>query len=87
MISDRKLEHLMICKNYDVNYKDKTTGFEDIELIHRALPEVHKEEIDISTEVFGKKLESPLFIQQSLEDILLQRTSIRNWLLLQKISK
>ena len=52
----------MICKNYDVNYKDKTTGFEDIELIHRALPEVHKEEIDISTEVFGKKLESPLFI-------------------------
>ena len=31
-------------------------------MIHRALPEVHKEEIDISTEVFGKKLESPLFI-------------------------
>ena len=62
MISDRKLEHLLICKNYDVNYKDKTTGFEDIELIHKALPEVHKEEIGISTEVFGKKLESPLFI-------------------------
>ena len=62
MISDRKLEHLLICKNYDVNYNDKTTGFEDIELVHRALPEVHKEEIDISTEVFGKKLESPLFI-------------------------
>ena len=62
MISDRKLEHLLICKNYDVNYKDETTGFEDIELIHKALPEVHKEEIDISTEVFGKKLESPLFI-------------------------
>lgn len=61
MISDRKLEHLLICKNYDVNYK-KTTGFEDIELIHRALPEINKEEIDISTEVFGKKLESPLFI-------------------------
>ncbi len=62
MISDRKLEHLLICKNYDVNYKDKTTGFEDIELIHNALPEVHKEEIDLSTEVFGKKLDSPLFI-------------------------
>ena len=61
MISDRKLEHLLICKNYDVNYK-KTTGFEDIELIHRALPEVNKEDIDISTEAFGKKLESPLFI-------------------------
>ncbi|MDO5850145.1 MAG: type 2 isopentenyl-diphosphate Delta-isomerase [Methanobacteriaceae archaeon] len=61
MISDRKLEHLLICKNYDVNYK-KTTGFEDIELIHRALGDINKDEIDISTEVFGKKLESPLFI-------------------------
>ena len=81
MISDRKLEHLLICKNYDVNYKDKTTGFEDIELIHRALPEVHKEEIDISTEVFGKKLESPLFITA------ITGGQIRNWLLLQKISK
>lgn len=62
MISDRKLEHIMICKNYDVSYKNKTTGFEDIELIHRALPEVHKDEIDLSSEVFGKKLDSPLFI-------------------------
>ncbi len=61
MISDRKLEHLLICKNYDVNYK-KTTGFEDIELIHRALGDINKDGIDISTDVFGKKLESPLFI-------------------------
>ena len=62
MISDRKLEHLLICKNYDVNYKNKSTGFEDIELIHKALPEVHKADIDLSTDVFGKKLDSPLFI-------------------------
>ena len=62
MISDRKLEHLLICKNYDVEFKDKTTGFEDIELIHNALPEVDKNDIDLSTSVFGKKLDSPLFI-------------------------
>ncbi|MCC7553434.1 MAG: type 2 isopentenyl-diphosphate Delta-isomerase [Methanobacteriaceae archaeon] len=62
MISDRKLEHLLICKNYNVNYKNKSTGFEDIELIHNAVPELSKNDIDISTEVFGKKLESPLFI-------------------------
>lgn len=62
MISNRKLEHLLICKNYDVEFKDKTTGFEDIELIHNALPEVDKNEIDLSTSVFGKKLDSPLFI-------------------------
>ena len=62
MISNRKLEHLLICKNYDVEFKDKTTGFEDIELIHNALPEVDKNEIDLSTSVFGKELDSPLFI-------------------------
>ena len=62
MISDRKLEHLLICENYDVEFKDKTTGFEDIELIHNVLPEIDKNEIDLSTEVFGKKLDSPLFI-------------------------
>ena len=62
MISDRKLEHLLICENYDVEFKDKTNGFEDIELIHNVLPEIDKQDIDLSTEVFGKKLDSPLFI-------------------------
>ena len=62
MISDRKLEHLLICENYDVEFKNKTTGFEDVELIHNVLPEIDKNEIDLSTSVFGKKLDSPLFI-------------------------
>ena len=61
MISDRKLEHLLLCKNCEVEYRKKT-GFEDIELIHKALPEVNKEEIDISTEFLGKKLDSPFII-------------------------
>ena len=62
MITDRKLEHLLICENYDVEFRDKTTGFEDIELIHNALPEINKNTIDLSTSKFGKKLSSPLFI-------------------------
>ena len=61
MISNRKLEHLKICMDKNVQY-NKSTGFEDIELIHKALPEINKETIDISTNVFGKKLDSPLFI-------------------------
>ena len=62
MISDRKLEHLLICENYDVEFKNKSNGFEDIELIHNVLPEINKYDIDLSTSVFGKKLDSPLFI-------------------------
>ena len=62
MTSDRKLEHLLLCANCDVEYKGKTTGFEDIELIHKALPEINKEEIDISAELFGKNMDAPLII-------------------------
>lgn len=62
MISDRKLEHLLFCAHYDVQHKNKTTGFEDIEFIHCALPEVNKEKIDLSTELFGKELKLPLII-------------------------
>lgn len=52
----------MICKHYDVQYKNKTTGFEDIELIHKALGDLDKNEIDLSTTAFGKNLKSPLVI-------------------------
>ncbi|MDR1721428.1 MAG: type 2 isopentenyl-diphosphate Delta-isomerase [Methanobrevibacter sp.] len=62
MISDRKLEHLLICEHYDVQYKNKKTGFGDIDLVHRCLPEINMEKIDISCEKFGKRLDSPLFI-------------------------
>ncbi len=62
MTSERKLEHLLICANCEVEYREKSTGFEDVELIHKALPEVNKEEIDIGVEIFGKKMDSPLMI-------------------------
>ncbi|MDH5806517.1 MAG: type 2 isopentenyl-diphosphate Delta-isomerase [Candidatus Methanomethylicaceae archaeon] len=61
MISDRKLSHILICKDYDVSYR-KSTHFDDIELIHCALPEVDLEEIDLSINLFGKKLSAPILI-------------------------
>ena len=61
MISDRKLAHLEICKNEKVEHH-KTTGFEDIELVHRTLPEVNFDDIDTSITFLGKTLESPLII-------------------------
>lgn len=62
MISDRKLEHLKLCMDRDVQYKHKKTGFDDIELIHKALPQIDKEEISLKTEFLGKKLEAPIII-------------------------
>ncbi|MDR3290560.1 MAG: type 2 isopentenyl-diphosphate Delta-isomerase [Methanobrevibacter sp.] len=62
MISDRKLEHLSICEHFDVQYKNKKTGFNDVEFIHNSLPEIDMEKINLSTKKFGKKLDLPLFI-------------------------
>lgn len=62
MISDRKLEHLKLCSQRDVEYKLKKTGFNDIELIHKALPQINKEKINIKTEFLNKKLEAPFII-------------------------
>jgi isopentenyl-diphosphate delta-isomerase len=45
-----------------VEHKHKKTGFEEIELIHKALPQINKEEINITTEFFGKTLEAPIII-------------------------
>lgn len=61
MISDRKLQHIEICKNEDVEHH-RTTGYEDIELVHRTLPEVDYDKIDTSIDLFGKKLDTPLII-------------------------
>ncbi|HMK54655.1 MAG TPA: type 2 isopentenyl-diphosphate Delta-isomerase [Methanobacteriaceae archaeon] len=61
MISDRKLEHLLLCLHSDVEYHKKT-GFEDVELVHRALPEVNLKEIDISLKLLGKQMDAPLII-------------------------
>ncbi|BDZ69035.1 type 2 isopentenyl-diphosphate Delta-isomerase [Methanobacterium ferruginis] len=61
MISNRKLEHLLLCTHSDVEYHKKT-GLEDVELVHKALPEINKEEIDLSTNFLGKKMDAPLII-------------------------
>ncbi|MCX8181593.1 MAG: type 2 isopentenyl-diphosphate Delta-isomerase [Candidatus Methanomethyliaceae archaeon] len=61
MISDRKLSHILICRDLDVSYK-KGTHLDDVELIHCALPELDLEDVDISTKLFGKKLSAPIII-------------------------
>ncbi len=60
--SDRKLAHLQICLEHDVQARNATTGFEDISFVHRATTDLNFNEIDLSTEIFGKKLNLPLII-------------------------
>ena len=58
----RKSEHIKISLNQNVQARKTTTGFEDIYFIHRALPEINKQQIDLSTTVFGYKFVAPLIV-------------------------
>jgi len=59
---NRKAEHIRICLNEKAQARKATAGFEDVQFIHRALPEVDKEKIDVSTTVFGHKFSAPLIV-------------------------
>ncbi len=56
----RKIEHLNICLNQEVQAGD--TLFDDVHLVHQSLPETDLEEISTSCEFLGRKLELPLMI-------------------------
>jgi isopentenyl-diphosphate delta-isomerase len=58
----RKLDHIRISLNQNVQARNATTGFEDISFVHRALPEIDRSEIDLSTNVFGHKFSAPLTV-------------------------
>ena len=60
--SRRKIEHLEHCAQRPVESKDITSGFDDVMLVHRALPQINMDEIDLSTKVLGKELKAPFLI-------------------------
>lgn len=60
--SKRKSDHLEICLNADVNFNDKTTGFENYDFIHNAVTEVNIKNVDLSGILFGKKINYPFLI-------------------------
>lgn len=60
--SKRKLKHLEIMSEEEVQAKAKTTLFENVEFVHQPIHEINAEDIDLSTELFGKKLNYPILI-------------------------
>jgi isopentenyl-diphosphate delta-isomerase len=58
----RKAEHIRISLNQNVQARKATTGFEDIHFIHKALPEIDKKKINLSTTIFNHKFAAPLIV-------------------------
>lgn len=56
----RKDEHVKIALNENIS--NTHNYWDDIRLIHNALPEINKEKIDLSTSLFKKKLGAPIVI-------------------------
>lgn len=62
LIEERKADHLKICLEENVQARKTTTGFEDVSLIHKALPEIDRKTISRSTTVFGYMFSAPIFV-------------------------
>ncbi len=60
-ISTRKEHHLELCTTGDVGH-EQSTLLEEVALIHDPLPELSTDQIDLSSEVLGKRLAAPLII-------------------------
>ncbi len=59
---NRKVDHIRVCLDEDVQFRQTTTGLERYRFIHACLPELDLAEIDLSTEFLGKPLGAPLLI-------------------------
>jgi isopentenyl-diphosphate delta-isomerase len=59
-VKSRKLDHVRICIEEDV--ESSYTGFEDVMLIHRSLPEVDLDEVDTSVTFLDHGFSAPLLI-------------------------
>lgn len=58
----RKDEHLDLCATGDVVPRENSTLFEQLTLMHCALPEISASELELTTPLFGKRLKVPLLV-------------------------
>lgn len=61
-LAARKQSHLDLCVREDVEAAHKTTLFEEVELVHDALPDLALDDIDCKVRWLGKELAAPLVI-------------------------
>lgn len=58
----RKVDHIRINLEKNVQFPKLTTGFENYQFMHQALPEINLSDVTTEVDLFGKTLSSPVFI-------------------------
>lgn len=58
----RKDSHLDLCANEEVEPAANRTLFDDVHLVHCAMPELALSDVDLSATLFGKALKAPLMV-------------------------
>ncbi|WP_414622168.1 type 2 isopentenyl-diphosphate Delta-isomerase [Calothrix sp. CCY 0018] len=58
----RKADHIRICLEEDVQFRQTTNGLERYHFDHCCLPDIDRDQIDISTTFLGKVMNAPLLI-------------------------
>lgn len=61
-IEQRKADHIRINLEEDVRFPQTTTGLERYRFVHKALPELNLDDIDLTTSLLGKTLSAPILI-------------------------
>jgi isopentenyl-diphosphate Delta-isomerase len=60
-IHERKLAHLALCAERDVEHRGGTL-LDDVHLLHEALPDLSLDDVDTSVELLGRRLRTPIVI-------------------------
>ncbi len=58
----RKAQHIDITMSRDVAFRTKTTGFDELDFVHNALPELNFEDINTGVRFLGKTLTVPFMV-------------------------
>ncbi len=61
-IARRKSDHLDVVASGRADFQGTTTLLEHVHLVHQALPELALDEVDLSTDLLGKRLAAPLLV-------------------------
>lgn len=61
-IGQRKSDHITLCATEEVGFRGVSTLFDQVRLVHDALPDLDASALDTSVTLFGKRLRAPILI-------------------------